>query len=93
MNDCVCCSQGCPKDGAVAHEGDRWCQQCQKDGCPQPRLVPGPKELKRLMEEYEKAVRMRQDAEVKERLAWRALRDAQMKADDRNQSLRSGSPV
>jgi hypothetical protein len=37
---CVCCSQGCPKDGAVAQEGDRWCRQCQMDGCPQPKLPP-----------------------------------------------------
>lgn len=88
MSDCVCCSQGCPKDGAVAHEGDRWCQQCQKDGCPQPRLVPGPQELDRLREEFERAFTVRCEAEVKERQAWSALMEAQNKADDRNPSLR-----
>ena len=37
---CVCCAQGCPPGGAIAKEGDRWCHQCQKDGCPQPKLPP-----------------------------------------------------
>lgn len=90
MSDCVCCSQSCPKDGAIAREGDRWCQQCQKDGCTIPRLVP---ELDRLKEEYERAVRVRMEAEVKERHAWNAFVEAQVKGDDRNPSLRSGSPV
>lgn len=36
MSDCVCCKGG--HENVVAKEGDRWCQQCQKDGCPQPKL-------------------------------------------------------
>lgn len=40
MTTCVCCSQGCPVDGAVANEEDHFCQQCQKDGCPWPKIVP-----------------------------------------------------
>jgi hypothetical protein len=47
MSDCVCCSQGCPKDGAVAHKGERWCQQCQKDGCTKPRLES--KEIRKIV--------------------------------------------
>lgn len=39
MSDCVCCDQGHPKSGATAKQGERWCQQCQKDGCPQPALL------------------------------------------------------
>jgi len=93
MSDCVCCAQGCPKDGVVAHKGDRWCQQCQKDGCAKPRLIPGPEELEGLKQKYEAAVRDRHHAEAMERIAWKNLRDAQNKADDRNPSLRSGSPV
>ncbi len=38
---CVCCNQGHPEDGALGGPGDGWCQQCQKDGCPVPRKMPG----------------------------------------------------
>ena len=37
MTDCVCCRQGHKDVRAV--EGDRWCQQCQKDGCHQPAFT------------------------------------------------------
>lgn len=38
---CVCCSQGCPPAGARAKEGDRFCRQCQMEGCPAPTVVDG----------------------------------------------------
>lgn len=47
MTVCVCCAQGHPNGGAVAHEGDRWCQQCQKDGCAQPKLETGTEKVAR----------------------------------------------
>lgn len=45
-------------------------------------------------QEYERAVMLRMEAEVNERMAWNALREAgSALPDDRNPSLRSGSPV
>jgi hypothetical protein len=41
--ECICCEQGHPKDGALARvPGARWCHQCQKDGCAQPKKEPEP---------------------------------------------------
>jgi hypothetical protein len=36
MPECVCCRS--EHNDVVAVEGDRWCRQCQKDGCPQPKI-------------------------------------------------------
>lgn len=33
---CVCCQQN--HENVEANETDRWCHQCQKDGCPQPKI-------------------------------------------------------
>ena len=50
-------------------------------------------EYDRRKEEYERAVMLRMEAEVKERMAWNRLREAGNAMDDRNPSLRTGSPV
>lgn len=50
-------------------------------------------ELMRLERKYDVAVDKRKAAEQEEKAAWNALRDAQDKLDDRNRSLRTGSPV
>lgn len=36
MDVCVCCHGN--HENVTAKPGDRWCQQCQMDGCPQPKL-------------------------------------------------------
>jgi len=36
MSNCVCCQQN--HENVLANETDRWCRQCQMDGCPQPKI-------------------------------------------------------
>jgi hypothetical protein len=48
MSDCVCCQHDHKE--YLAEIGDRWCQQCQKDGCRQPTLKEVGAFVKELMD-------------------------------------------
>jgi hypothetical protein len=50
-SECVCCRGG--HQNVTAQKGDRWCRQCQKDGCSQPKLKPSVQDLPGLQEDEE----------------------------------------